>query len=73
MLVSAVGIGSATAGPDPDSRRMDKQIRIFERVMDDMLVESPNWLVRSAESTRGTYIEGHGAVFSFKVDLNDNR
>ena len=73
LVVSAGLISSAAAGPDADERRQEKQIRIFERVLDDMLVESPNWLVRSMESAHGDYIEGRGAVFSFKVDLNSQR
>lgn len=73
LMVSAGLISTAVAGPDSDERRQDKQIRIFERLMDDMLIESPNWLVRSMESTRGDYIDAHGAVFSFRVDLNSKR
>lgn len=73
LIVSAGLISSAVAGSDSDERRQDKQIRIFERLMDDMLIESPNWLVRSMESTRGDYIDAHGAVFSFKVDLNSQK
>jgi len=73
LAVSVGLISSAVAGSDSDERRQDKQIRIFERIVDDMLVESPNWLVRSVESTRGDYRDGHGAVFSFKVNLNARR
>jgi hypothetical protein len=73
LMVSTGLISSAVAGSDSDERKQEKQIRIFERVVDDMLVESPNWLVRSMESTQGDYIDGRGAVFSFKVDLNTQR
>jgi hypothetical protein len=59
--------GTAQAGPD--SRRMDRQIELFERVVDDMLVESPNWLVQGRHETRGRYRSGEGARFSFDAGL----
>jgi hypothetical protein len=60
----------AAAGPaDAQSRRLDRQIELFERVVDDMLVESPNWLVQSSEETRGRYRAGEGARFRFDATL----
>lgn len=50
--------------------RLDRQIGIFEKVLDDMLVESPNFLVQSRENTQGTYIDGLGALFTFRTSLN---
>lgn len=58
---------SSSAAPGTDRR--DKEIRIMERALDDMLVESPNFLVRSSEPTNGIYLEGRGAVFTFKTGL----
>lgn len=58
---------SSLAGPRADRR--DKEIRIMERALDDMLIESPNFLVRSTEPTNGIYLEGRGAVFTFKTGL----
>lgn len=58
---------SSPAAPRTDRR--DKEIRIMERALDDMLVESPNFLVRSSEPTNGIYLEGRGAVFTFKTGL----
>ena len=52
-----------------DSDRIERQIRLFERVLDDVLVESPNFLVQSSEVTFGRYREGEGAEFSFKTSL----
>jgi len=59
--------GTAQAGPD--SRKMDRQIELFERVVDDMLVESPNWLVQGRHETRGRYRSGEGARFTFDAGL----
>jgi hypothetical protein len=70
---AALGIlvlaGPALAGPD--SRKMDRQIDLFERIVDDMLVESPNWLVRSHHEARGRYRSGEGARFTFDATLID--
>ena len=68
MVAGLLGVGPAAA--EPESRRLNKQIGLFERAVDDMLVESPNFLVHSQDNTRGTYLDGHGAVFTFKTSLN---
>lgn len=57
----------ATAGPD--SRKQDRQIDLFERIVDDMLVESPNWLVQGSHESRGRYRSGEGARFTFDARL----
>jgi len=68
LAVLATGLlaSDAEAG---SRKKMDRQIRLMERIMDDMLVESPNWLVQSSHETRGSYDEEEGAVFSFDADL----
>jgi hypothetical protein len=58
--------GDAAAGPRSKESR---QIRLFETIVDEMLVESPNWLVQGRDDTRGTYVEGHGAIFTFDASL----
>jgi hypothetical protein len=58
--------GDAQAGP---RNKMDRQIRLMERILDDMLVESPNWLVRSSHEARGSYDDGEGVLFTFDADL----
>jgi hypothetical protein len=59
--------GDATA--DPTSRKLERQLGLFERVLDDMLVDSPNWLVQSHRETRGVYVDGHGVIFTFDASL----
>jgi hypothetical protein len=60
----------AAPGSDSQTRRLDKQISLFEFILDDMLVESPNLLVHSREAATGIHLEGKGAMFTFKVGLN---
>jgi hypothetical protein len=59
--------GDAVA--DPTSRKLERQLGLFERVLDEMLVDSPNWLVQSHREARGVYVDGHGAVFTFDASL----
>jgi len=66
LLLVAVTAQTAQAGPED---RRERQISVFERALDDMLVESPNWLVRNGEPTYGYYVDDHGAVFSFRASL----
>jgi len=56
----------SAAGPD---RKLDRQIELMERVLDDVLVESPNWLVQGHHETRGRYRSGEGARFRFDASL----
>ena len=68
VLGLTLGIaGKASAGPD--DRKLDRQIRLFETIVDDMLVESPNWLVQGRHDTRGRYRDGKGARFTFDASL----
>lgn len=62
-------LGSAQA--DPPSSKLQREMRMFERVMDDMLIDSPNWLVPGRENTRGDYVPGYGVLFTFQATLVD--
>ena len=59
---------SGTALADPDSKA-DRQIELFERILDDVFVESPNWLVQGQHESRGRYRAGQGARFSIDASL----
>ncbi len=66
LALTLVAAGPAAADPD---RKMDRQIELFERVLDDVLVESPNWLVQSRKESRGRYRAGEGALFRVDASL----
>lgn len=66
-----LGLGAAAdSADDASARRLDKQIRIFESALDEMLIESPNLLVRERDATHGLSLEGEGAIFTFRIGLN---
>jgi hypothetical protein len=57
------------AGAAEISAKLQKQIKLIEQVISEVIVESPNWLVSSGGPVTGTYLEGYGAVFSFDASL----
>lgn len=60
----------AQAGTD---RKMQREIRMMERSLDDMLVDSPNFLVPGYDNARGIYVPGTGMIFTFKSSLTASR
>jgi hypothetical protein len=67
ILAIALAAGG-TALADPDSK-VEKQVELFERILDDTFVESPNWLVQGQHESRGRYRAGQGARFSIDASL----
>lgn len=63
--VSAQDGGGATA------RKMARQIGVLEKILDQVLVDSPNFLVPGRNNTRGIYLEEFGALLTFEASLVD--
>ena len=53
------------------SSRMLRQIRVMEGILDEVLVESPNFVVSGRDDTRGLYLEGYGIIFMFEATMVD--
>jgi hypothetical protein len=51
--------------------KMDRQIRVAERCLDEMLLDSPDWLFPGIGNARGVYLPGTGAIFTFTATLTD--
>ena len=68
-VLTMIGMSASDASASSKTRKIRKQIRVFEAMVDRMLVESPNWLVRSSEEARGSYVDGHGVIISFDASL----
>jgi len=45
----------------------------FEEDLDEMLLDSPNWLVSGGENARAVYLDGVGLVISFQASLVGSR
>jgi len=68
-VFSLVGLNIQDAKGDPPTRKHMRETRIFERVMDDMLIDSRNWLVPGRDNTRTYHVPGHGLVVTFEASL----
>ncbi|MBD3163060.1 MAG: hypothetical protein GF346_11600 [Candidatus Eisenbacteria bacterium] len=68
FLVLAGAAGPAGAD-DPDPKKVIRQIGVMESIVDQVLIDSPYFLVHGGDNTRGLYIEDFGAVFTFDASL----
>ncbi|MBZ0267804.1 hypothetical protein K8I85_06580 [bacterium] len=68
-LVAGFLVTEAFAVEAPSSRKMSRQIDVMERIIDQVLIDSPNFLVSGRGNTRGLYIGDYGTVFTFSASL----
>jgi hypothetical protein len=75
MLALATLVGLAVlaqtafaAGP-VTPQKMLRQIGVMEKIIDKVLVDSPNVLVSGMGNTRGLYVEPFGVVFTFTASI----
>lgn len=64
--------GSTVEDPLPGSsphKKINRQINVFARMIDDVLIESDHALVERGRNTVGAYVPGQGAVFAFTFSL----
>ncbi len=68
LIVPAV----ATAQDDDIPKRLDRKINVMEKVLNEVLRESPHWLVGGGgDYTRSVYLDEFGVIFSFDASLVD--
>jgi hypothetical protein len=67
-IVTSLTLAPAVGARDKETK-LERQIQVMERVIDGMLVESPNWLVQGREVSEGFDDEGTGVFFSFEASL----
>ncbi len=60
---------SAQASDSKVTDKTKRQIRIMEKIMDEVLRDSPNLLVFSTDPTHGIYLDEFGVVFTFEASL----
>jgi hypothetical protein len=71
VMVLLLGLFSARAFAvdPPDSRKMARQMEVMEGIIDQVLVDSPNFLVYGRKNTYGLYFQDLGIVFTFSASL----
>lgn len=70
LIVAVLGLVavSATAADDAASR-LDRKVRVMERVLDEVLIQSPNVVVSARGVTRGLVLEEYGALFTLEASV----
>ncbi|MBM3287713.1 MAG: hypothetical protein FJY88_10255 [Candidatus Eisenbacteria bacterium] len=64
--------GPVWSQDSPASSKMLRQIGVMERIIDKVLIDSPNFLVHGSENTHGLYLDGYGAIFGFEASLTSD-
>lgn len=59
-----VAIGAAA-----DSSPLDRKIQVMEKVIDEVMVQSPNVVVSSFSPTRGLMLDEYGVLFTLDLSL----
>jgi hypothetical protein len=60
--------GDPLGGSSPH-KKINRQIDLFERIIDDVLIDSDYALVQSGRNAIGAYLPGYGATFAFEFSL----
>lgn len=68
-IVAAGALGLASGADAEVSAKLEKQIQVMERILDEVLVDSQNVLVGSHNPTNGVYLDEFGVVFSIEAAL----
>jgi hypothetical protein len=69
LVAATLGSNPAAAANGGPAARVDRQIDLMEKVIDQILLESPNLLVYGHDVTHGLYLAEFGALFSFEASL----
>ncbi len=68
-LLLGLFAAQAAAGDRPVSRKMERQIDVMERIIDQVLIDSPNFLVHGRENARGLFLKEFGVLLTFEASL----
>lgn len=70
LLILAGAAGPALGADDTVSKKLDRQIGVMEKIVDEALLDSPNFLIYSHQVTHGLYLDEFGMLFSFEAAIN---
>jgi hypothetical protein len=69
LLLGLLFVTRVDASEAPVSRKMARQIDVMERIIDQVLIDSPNFLVHGRDNARGLFLEEFGVLFTFDASL----
>jgi hypothetical protein len=66
LLGTVVALAEAA---DDAGERLERKVRVMERVLDEVLLQSPNVLVDPSGAARGLVLEGYGILFTVEIKV----
>lgn len=70
VLAVAIGLLARQAfGVEPPPGKMERQIEVMERILDQVLIDSPNFLVSGRGNARGLWVPEFGIIMTFDASL----
>jgi hypothetical protein len=65
----AAWAGSSQAQAGESRKKLNREIRIVEELFNDVLIDSPNWLVSAGGPAHAAYVDGIGLIVGFDASL----
>lgn len=72
LSLGALIVGQVLASPPSALNKLRRQIDVMSRIVDQVLLDSPNFLVHSGANVTGFYLPDYGAIFAFDASLTDD-
>ncbi len=71
LIATFLGLGASygEGAESPIPERLKRQIGVMEKILDEVLVDSPNLLVYSQAAARGVYLKEFGVIFTLEASL----
>lgn len=71
LLIGAMGgvLSPARAQEDGPTRKISRQVGVLEKVLDQVLLDSPNFLVPGRNNARGIFLDEFGVLLTFEASL----
>jgi hypothetical protein len=70
LMVAVLGlVAVSAAAADDTASRLDRKVKVMERVLDEVLIQSPNVVVSARGVTRGLVLEEYGALFTLEASV----
>lgn len=68
-ILTGITAGEVQATDPPANRKMERQLEVMEQIIDQVLIDSPNFLVRGRDNARGLFVKEFGMIFTFEASL----
>jgi hypothetical protein len=69
LALILVLVAAEVVAGESEPSRLDRKVRVMERVIDEVLIQSPNVLVSGSGTARGLVLDEYGALFTLEASL----